>query len=811
MNSPIAQNSSIHIGDSHWSAELEPSGVIKRLGFRSDEDWIDIRYRKGEYTGFRWYLEMNGQKQMAEMVLEHQGVDSALFKGSIGAVNFKLQYHSSEGDFSVTASAANTGRLPFQPQALGLITGMDTYMERFPDWNHTLFPTLLRCEPTHFWGYCMRPDGVILGLASSQPMASWQLQYNVGYMEGDLAWGGHRVETFILDCLHAGPLPERHPQHLFQLLPGEEKQWSIRFRLVEQMDEVLPALASVCPAPFIEVDRTTLALGESARLIIHSGEPVSAFIWYPDGQRLTVQPEAIGKNKYEWVVQGGAEYGHIQISVENRLGKRSEAIISVRPPWSWFMNKAREAAFHFPPRATSHCESWYGLYTLYLAEQFEPNPEMLSRTEQCLDAIYPLMFDMERNEPLLVKHRIQNVSTMVGILVDRYETTGNEAALEKASALADWLIDVAQHPDGSFRAGNTHYTSVIYPAKSIMELILAEQSLAKRHAIWKTRFEKHAASVRLAMDELVRADGDIDTEGELTYEDGMISCSALQLGLFALMQPTEEQGEPYAKAALKLLTGHNSLTNLLIADGRQRGATRRFWESQYDVAIQPNMLNSPHGWTSWRIYATWYAYLLTEDVTYLLQTMNAVGSTAQMVDMQSGQLHWAFVPDPYIRARQISKPMQAVHEAAQQGHHHTMKHPSQEFVIGEQYIDMISDWHEKSLQDNDVHEHFKCLAEVALDKAYVAKDGSGGLVTWNCTAHERDGIIYVQLTEPRIRLVHMNAGAGEVCFRFDDQTVQSQFDDTCWITQEGRIIRHLYALSDDLNVAYGFPESNIQG
>lgn len=789
-----AQDALIRIGGPRWEAALHRNGQVDRMRLLSDEGWIDVDFRKGPFAGFTWVGEWNGEKHVIGVTLDAQKTDEAVFAGGSGALECSLRYHSIGGQLAVSATVTNTGRLPLQPQSLGLMTGIDSYMEKFPDWNDKFFPTLLRCERTHFWGYCMRPEGALIALACPQPIASWSLQYNVGYMEGELEWGGHRVETFTIDFLHVGPLPERHPQTQFQLLPGETKEWTLRLIPLQRLDGLLPALAPVCAAPMLEIARTTLAKGESTRMIIHSDESVTARIRMPDGQRMTVRPEAAGGNKYELLIQAGEARGHIRIDVENSSGKQSEAIVSVRPDWLWFMDKARAAALVYPPRATSHCESWYGLYTLYLSQQYFPDRELLERTEQIMESIYPLMFDMESHEPLLVKHRIQNVSSMVGILVDRYEATGDEAVLQRASDLADWLIRHAQHPDGSYRAGKTHYTSVIYPAKSLMELILAEQALAADDPLWRERLIRHTASVRRAMDELAAADGDIDTEGELTYEDGMISCSALQLGLFALMQPENERAV-YREAALKLVDGHECLANLLIPDGRQRGATGRFWESQYDVAIQPNMLNSPHAWTSWRTYSTWYAYLLTGKLYYLEQTMNALGSCVQMVDMNSGELRWAFVPDPYVRARQISEQMMVSDRSrAQEGHHHTLKYPSQEFVIGEQYIGMISDWHETNLQDNDVHEHFKCLAEVALGKAYAAYDEHGSLRTWNCRAEEKDGVLHVYPTEPKVERVHLNVGEKQVAVHFETGDVAANLQEMVWVHADGRMMRDLYMI-----------------
>ena len=79
------------------------------------------------------------------------------------------------------------------------------------------------------------------------------------------------------------------------------------------------------------------------------------------------------------------------------------------------------------------------------------------------------------------------------------------------------------------------------------------------------------------------------------------------------------------------------------------GATLRFWEAQYDVLIgrSRNMMDSPHGWSAWLIPALWYQYLLTGEEEWLRKTMNIMGSCAQVIDSRTGQLRWAFVPDPY--------------------------------------------------------------------------------------------------------------------------------------------------------------------
>ena len=47
----------------------------------------------------------------------------------------------------------NLRHTPFQPVKAGIRLGVDTYMDRYPEWNDKYFPTMMVCEPTHCYGY----------------------------------------------------------------------------------------------------------------------------------------------------------------------------------------------------------------------------------------------------------------------------------------------------------------------------------------------------------------------------------------------------------------------------------------------------------------------------------------------------------------------------------------------------------------------------------------------------------------------------------------------------------------------------------
>jgi hypothetical protein len=98
-------------------------------------------------------------------------------------------------------------------------------------------------------------------------------------------------------------------------------------------------------------------------------------------------------------------------------------------------------------------------------------------------------------------------------------------------------------------------------------------------------------------DLLSRGDN-VGTEGEATYEDGAIACTALQLAQYAghARRAEAHEREPhtagaadaaptsaeYVTAALDLANGHRCLEYRSL-DARCNGASMRFWESYWGI------------------------------------------------------------------------------------------------------------------------------------------------------------------------------------------------------------------------------------
>lgn len=755
LNSTTSLSQNHSLNNNKWRVQITENGTLNKLEVNRNSVWNSIPVQLNTYNGTKWYrLSDKGYK---EFKLEKKNSDE--YEVVDEGLELSIRYALEGEALLIEAKAKNITSEIYKPEKLGIILGISHYMSSYPQWNHVYFPTFLRSEKTHFTGYMQNPNGDILGIASPDPIASWSLNYNAGYYKFNrLLYFGHRIFTSNLDLINDNHLPERHPHNMDRLLPGETKIWRIYIQDIKRDQDISTVLANLAKAPVFKIPITTQESNKNFNFSIDSEKLNNVYVITPTGEieKLEIiESKSNGRYNFNYLPESKA--GVYTIIATNEKGKQSEAKISVRKSYSWYMQQARKAVFEYPQRASTNCESWYGFYTAYLAQQYFPDSALFTRTEERFEKLTSLMYDTIQWQPSILEKRIQNSATMIGIMVDRYLATKDVTTLESASKLADWLIDNNQTEDGVYRGYHgTHYTSVIYIAKSLMELLAEEKKLIVHNNFWERQYNKHYTSVKMAVDQLMLGVEAMSTEGEMTYEDGMISCSALQIAAFALIQEDSEQQARYTKMAADLLEEHQSLTQLFTPDSRQRGGTLRFWEAQYDVLIDHNLMSSPHGWSSWRTYGTYYLYLLTGDEKWLVQTMNAIGSAVQMIDIQSGKMNWAFVVDPYVKTRQNCTLLPKSNLDTYVATFHPLEGETKQIIVGEQYIPMISDWFYNNACDNTVHEHFKCIEEVALTAAYVLKKSDGSWLAYNCEIEESNNNIVVKLTEKLVNKIHVN-------------------------------------------------------
>lgn len=125
----------------------------------------------------------------------------------------------------------------------------------------------------------MSPKQTIFGFTTAEPVASYAINY---IYEGWLKWKwGHQIRTASLDMLHCLPLPERHPQNLTELAPGETKCWHIHMGQIQSLPDVKSKLSEWAAIPMIECDRYTITSKESISVRGYSTDSISIAIKGP--------------------------------------------------------------------------------------------------------------------------------------------------------------------------------------------------------------------------------------------------------------------------------------------------------------------------------------------------------------------------------------------------------------------------------------------------------------------------------------------------------------------------------------------------
>lgn len=741
----------------NWECNIAANGCLESIVFKSHSGQDTVPFFKdGKKAGPVFYIKREDREKQGEWT----ACGWNTFKTGIDGVECLLRYKEWRGWPALEVTMTNHSPVPFQPQKAGLKLGIDTYMDKYPDWFCKYFPTLMRCEKTHFYGYLQTPREHTLAMVCEQAVASWSVDYNLGYMDPAPHWFmGHRIESLNLDLMNELPLPERHPRNLYQLLPGESKTWMISLVNAGKLENLEAAIREVADVPLVYAAQTAYKAGETAELRIFAGSGKHPEVEVRNDKGETVLSETHWK---------GQEHGYRTVvtlpevglyTVQVRYGKYlAESILSVIPDWRWTMEQARRNALRYHQKATSHIESWYGFYSAFLAARYFPDKKIDKEVNENFELLFNLLHDTVKMEPRYYQSRIQNTAGTIGLLTDKYEAGKDLRDLERARKLADWLIQFSQREDGAYCNHHIIYTSVIYIAKSLLELVEAEKELGKQEPQWQEAYQRHYDSAKRAIDQLVASQGNFETEGEMTFEDGMISCSALQIGLFALLQDNPREREHYTRAMLEILNSHSCLTQLRVPDARRRQGTMRYWEAQYDVQMLPNMFNSPHGWSAWRAYATYYAYLLTGEEKWLEQTFNAMGAFANLIDYRSGDLRWAFVVDPHLQVEQACcADKNHSFTDLSFGNPHPRLYETRKFVIGEQYVNMVSGWQTVNTQDNDVHEVFKCMGETVLNQAFLVERAGGELKVYNARLGKRKGeSVVIEPYEEQVNRLHYN-------------------------------------------------------
>ena len=148
---------------------------------------------------------------------------------------------------------------------------------------------------------------------------------------------------------------------------------------------------------------------------------------------------------------------------------------------------------------------------------------------------------------------------------------------------------------------------------------------------------------------------------------------------------------------------------------------------------------------------------LTGEERWLTETLNAACAFSNLIDYRTGDLRWAFVVDPYLRVTQAcSADSHVTADSLSFGNPHPELYDTRSFIIGEQYVNMISDWQTVNTQDNDVHEVFKFIGEAMLTNAFIIERPDGTVKGYNCTVTRQGDTLHVSPAEKQITSLHYN-------------------------------------------------------
>ena len=203
--------------------KLDENGKLEYLFFPSTS-MDTVKFNIGKFAGPSLFFN--------EKELALSPVSKLSYKGSNSEISYSLAYSFNKQGAYVDINCKNISHKNLNDIQFSMHVGVNTCQTKYPEWRSLYFPTLMKCEKTHFWGYFMNPNGGILSIASPNPIASYRLQYN-NKPEG---WhNGHLIYTVTLDLLNPSPLPKENPENCSSLAKGENRNWRIYLTPVQQL------------------------------------------------------------------------------------------------------------------------------------------------------------------------------------------------------------------------------------------------------------------------------------------------------------------------------------------------------------------------------------------------------------------------------------------------------------------------------------------------------------------------------------------------------------------------------------------------
>ena len=125
---------------SGWECRISDKGTLEQIVFKGSQrnDTVPFFHDKSN-MGPSFYVNMGNGNIKADWIPD--GYRS--YRATIDGVECRLTYKEWKGQPAMEVILENKGNVPFQPVKAGLKLGIDTYMDKYPDWFGKYFPTLM--------------------------------------------------------------------------------------------------------------------------------------------------------------------------------------------------------------------------------------------------------------------------------------------------------------------------------------------------------------------------------------------------------------------------------------------------------------------------------------------------------------------------------------------------------------------------------------------------------------------------------------------------------------------------------------------
>lgn len=263
-------------------AEINRRGRLTALHLKRGKEFDTFRFRTDKWCGPSWVIEESGRT--SQILLQPNEKTLGLYEGKQGDVSYSLQYRVSAGRLEIEAALENHSATVFNPISASVRLGIDTEQLTYPQWRRTPYPTFLRCEPTHAWGYAMTPNGEILGIACPDVAASWQQLSSNPNLQ--------RPVTFSLTAIGQGEYSKDQPSQL-SLKSDERRVWRIRLFSIADLAQVPSRLSEQAGASFLNLALNTVEPGQLAIVpnFVRQGELRTVSITGPDQKSYEIYPQ----------------------------------------------------------------------------------------------------------------------------------------------------------------------------------------------------------------------------------------------------------------------------------------------------------------------------------------------------------------------------------------------------------------------------------------------------------------------------------------------------------------------------------------